>query len=112
MLCFVCLRQNDAGQTGVSSLPTETDIPLLIVEPLPGYEPTIGRWLWQLEDTRRETKEALSGLAPATLDWAPDESGNSIGDLLYHVALIELDWLFTEVLNHQPWPQDVQQQFA
>ncbi|MGZ3665575.1 MAG: DinB family protein [Ktedonobacterales bacterium] len=93
-------------------MPTETDAPLLIVEPLPGYEPTIGRWLWQLEDTRRETKEALSGLAPATLDWAPDESGNSIGDLLYHVALIELDWLYTEVLNQQPWPQEVQQQFA
>jgi uncharacterized damage-inducible protein DinB len=32
--------------------------------------------------------------------------------LLYHLALIELDWLYTEVLNRQPWPQEVQRQFA
>jgi uncharacterized damage-inducible protein DinB len=93
-------------------LPTEMDIPLLIVEPVPGYEPTIGRWLWQLEDTRRETKEALAELAPAAVDWTPASGGNSIGTLLYHIALIELDWLFTEVLNKQPWPQEVQQRFA
>lgn len=93
-------------------MPTETDAPLLIVEPLRGYEPTIGRWLWQLEDTRRETKDALAGLAPAALDWMPAQGGNSIGTLLYHMALIELDWLFTEVLNQQPWPEEVQQQFA
>lgn len=93
-------------------MPTETDAPLLIVESLPTYEPTIGRWLWQLDDTRRETKEALTGLAPSTLDWTPARGSNSIGILLYDTALIELDWLFTEVLNHRSWPEEVQQQFA
>jgi uncharacterized damage-inducible protein DinB len=93
-------------------LPTETTAPLLSVEPLPGYEPTIGRWLWLLEDTRRETKQALTGLAPAALDWLPPAGENSIGTLLYHVALIELDWLYTEVLDSQPWPEEVKPLFA
>src|SRR5262249_29663121 len=76
------------------------------------YEPTIGRWLWLLEDTRRETKEALENLAPVALDWAPTQNDNSIGTLLYHIAIIELDWLYTEILENQPLPEEVEQQFA
>jgi uncharacterized damage-inducible protein DinB len=93
-------------------LPTEITAPLLRVEPLAGYEPTIGRWLWLLEDTRRETKEAVTGLTPAALDWAPHQGENSIGTLLYHVALIELDWLYTEVLEDQPRPDELKPLFA
>lgn len=93
-------------------MPTENTAPLESVEPLPHYEPTIGRWLWLLEDTRRETKEALTGLAPAALDWPPAPGENSIGTLLYHIGLIELDWLYTEVLENHPWPQELKQLFA
>jgi hypothetical protein len=92
--------------------PLDSIAPVRSVEPLPGYDPTIGRWLWVLEDTRRETKEALTGLAPATLDWTPHQSENSIGTLLYHVALIELDWLYREVLEDQPYPEEVKALFA
>ena len=77
---------------------SESAAPLRSVEPLPGYEPAVGRWLWLVEDTRRETKEALTGLVPAALDWTPNQTENSIGTLLYHIALIELDWLYREVL--------------
>lgn len=91
---------------------TDTNKRLLSVEPLPLYEPTIGRWLWVLEETRRETKEALAGLAPSTLDWIPTAGDNSIGTLLYHIALIELDWLFTEVLENRPWPQELKESFV
>ncbi len=95
-------------------MPPEEDLTtsLLDVEPLPGYEPTIGRWLWQLEDTRHETKEAVTGLVPATLDWTPHVGENSISTLLYHIALIELDWLYTEVLENQPWPEELKLLFA
>lgn len=93
-------------------MPTETTAPLLSVAPLPGYEPTIGRWLWLLDDARRETKEALIGLTPAILDWVPPRSENSIGTLLYHIALIELDWLYEEALDSQPWPEDLKPLFA
>ncbi len=91
---------------------TETTAPLLCVEPLPGYEPTIGRWLWLLEDTRRETREALAGVAPAALDWTAAQGDNSSGTLLYHIGLIELDWLYTEVLDNRPWPEEVKLLFA
>jgi uncharacterized damage-inducible protein DinB len=94
-------------------LPTETTSLLLSIEPLPGYEPAIGRWLWVLEDTRRETKaEALNGLTPAALDWIPPHSGNSIGTLVYHIALIELDWLSTDVLGSASLPEELKPLFA
>jgi uncharacterized damage-inducible protein DinB len=78
------------------------------VVPLAGYEPDIGRWLWALEDTRRATQVGLADITQPELDWTPPGEGNSIGTLLYHVAAIELDWLYTEVLEGRaPWPQEV-----
>jgi uncharacterized damage-inducible protein DinB len=65
-----------------------------------------------LEDTRRETKEILTGLAPAALDWLPTPRENSIGTLLYHIGLVELDWLYTDALESQPWPEELQPRFA
>lgn len=91
---------------------TETNTPLLTVEALPEYEPTVGRWLWQLADTRRETLDALKNISPTALDWTPFPGENSIGTLLYHIALIELDWLFTEVLEQKPWPQEIKEAFS
>jgi uncharacterized damage-inducible protein DinB len=78
------------------------------VEPLAGYEPDIGRWLWALEDMRRATKAGLADITQPELDWTPPGEGNSIGTLLYHIAAIELDWLYTEVLEgREPWPADI-----
>ncbi len=76
----------------------------LRVMPLEGYDPEVGRWLWALEDTRGETIRAVSGVTPLILDWAPPEGGNSIGSLLYHIALIEFDWVYTEVLESRDPP--------
>lgn len=89
----------------------ETTIPLLSVEPLPSYDPTIGRWLWLLEDTRRETLESLSDLSPSMLDWTPAQDINSIGTLLYHMAIIEMDWLFVEILENRTLPPEVEALF-
>jgi uncharacterized damage-inducible protein DinB len=73
----------------------------LIVDPLPGCEPEIGRLLWMMEDARRRTRRALDGLDSKLIDWQPPASGNSIGTLLYHIAAIELDWLASEVMDGQ-----------
>lgn len=82
---------------------------------LPGYPPEMGRWLWALEDTRRRTKQAVEGIAQATLDW--QGGGNGIGSLLYHIAAVELDWLYADTLaqefpgNFRDWfPHDVRDQ--
>ena len=77
----------------------------LIAEPLAGYDPAVGAALWRLEDARRRTLELLAEL-PADYVDAPSE-GNTIGTVLYHIALIEADWLYSEILE-QPPPETIE----
>lgn len=68
----------------------ETEREVLTLEPMAG-DPEVGRWLAAMEDARRATLRALEGLSDETLDWSPDPASNSIGTLLYHIALVEAD---------------------
>ncbi len=70
-----------------------------LIAPLPASHPELGRWLWALEDTRARTKAAVAGLDQDTLDWTAPGVGNSIGSLLYHLALIEFDYLYADILG-------------
>lgn len=70
-----------------------------IVHPPSGYEATVGRWVWALEDSRRRTKSLLAGLTQEALDWKPPEGGNSIGTILYHLAAIEMSYLYEDILE-------------
>jgi hypothetical protein len=79
----------------------------LVVETPAGRGPEIERWLWALEDTRRRTKAGLDGITQEALDWTPPHGGNGIGTLLYHIAAIEADWLYAEVLEGQVFPREV-----
>jgi uncharacterized damage-inducible protein DinB len=79
----------------------------LILEDLAGYDPEIGRWLWAMEDARRRTKETLQGLDDRALDWVASHAENSIGALLYHIAAIETDWLYADVLEGAEFPPDL-----
>ena len=69
-------------------------------------EPAIGAWLWALNDARRRTLVHLHDLPAEAIDWRPADSAQSIGSILYHLALIEADWLYTEVLE-QPLPDQL-----
>jgi uncharacterized damage-inducible protein DinB len=62
-------------------------------------EPEISRWLWCIEDGRARTMQRLDGLAPALIDWTPPEGGNSIGSILYHIAAIEIDYVYADLLE-------------
>ena len=74
----------------------------LHIPAIEGFAPEIGRAIWMLEDTRTVTGLRLEGIAPEVIDWQPP-AGNSIGTLLYHIAAIEMDWLYTEVMeSHLP----------
>ena len=64
-----------------------------------GYEPTIGRWVWALEDTRRRTKLCLDGMEYEIIDWVPSEGVSSIGTILHHIAAIEMSYLHEEILE-------------
>src|SRR5262245_8975504 len=68
-----------------------------VVSPLPNFESEIGRWIWGLEDVRRTILEKVSGISQQHLD--SKRNGHSIGSLLYHIALIEADWLYVDVLG-------------
>jgi uncharacterized damage-inducible protein DinB len=81
------------------------------VKLLDGYTPEIARPLWVLEATRYRTKGVLKSIDPAAIDWASPEGGNSIGTLLYHIAAIEMDWLYVEVLEQGGLPSEVQALF-
>ncbi len=70
----------------------------LIAEPPAGYSAEIARWLWVLADTRQRTLGVLDGLDDSRLD-EPGPGGNSIGTILAHVAVIETDWLYVEILG-------------
>jgi len=73
---------------------------LLHVEPLPGYEPEMGRCFWALEAVRRRTLTLVEGVDQPTLDWeGPDGREDSIGSLLYHIASSEMRWLFQDILQ-------------
>lgn len=62
-------------------------------------EPVVGAWLWALQDTRRDLLTALDRVTPAMVDWVPPGPRSSIGTVLYHIADIEADWLYVEVLE-------------
>jgi uncharacterized damage-inducible protein DinB len=59
------------------------------LEPLPGYAPTIGRLVGILLYARHTTLAAVEGLRTAALDHLQDDSSNSIGALLAHIAVVE-----------------------
>ncbi|MCB8944857.1 MAG: DinB family protein [Ardenticatenaceae bacterium] len=78
----------------------------LAVEVVEGCVPEIGRMVWLLEVARQRLQERLAGLEQGVIDFAmPHE--NSIGTLLYHIAAIEVDWLYTEVLESSPFAPEL-----
>ncbi len=80
----------------------------LQVEPLTARSPEIGRWLWALEEVRARTHRLIDRLDQRILDWeGPDGRENAIGSLLYHIAYVEMGWLFFDMLG-KPFPPQVQ----
>ena len=71
----------------------------LAIHSLEGYAAPVGYALACLEKERERTRETVAELSVEALDAHADGFPNSIGTLLYHVAAIELDWLYTEILE-------------
>ncbi len=79
---------------------------MLQLTPIAGAEPEIGRWLDALEQARALTLRAVDGLDARTLDWeGPDGGDNAIGTLLYHLADVEIGWLYFDLRGTQPPPE-------
>ena len=86
-----------------------TDVEQLFVATLPATDPAIGRALWHLAGARARLKENLEKVDPSWIEWEPYPGGNSISTLLYHIALIETDWLCVEVLEQKEYPAMLQE---
>jgi uncharacterized damage-inducible protein DinB len=88
-----------------------TNVERRVITPLPATSLDIGRWLWAIEDTRARTKREVDGLSQAELDWTHPDIGNAIGSLLYHIALIEADYLCVDMLGRDDYLDDLQPLF-
>lgn len=83
----------------------------LVVKALPEYAPEIGRWLWAMNEVRGRTLRLVEGLDQRILDWeGPDGRENAIGTLLYHIAAVEMGWLFIDI-KEGDLPPHVKQDF-
>ncbi len=71
----------------------------LVLASAPGVDPEIGRWIAAFEEVRRDTDAVLERIAAAVVDRDPGDGGDTVGTVLYHVALVEVDWVFTDVLD-------------
>jgi uncharacterized damage-inducible protein DinB len=55
--------------------------------------------VWMLDDCRSRTLAAVADMTAGEVDELPDGATNSIGAILYHLAGIEVDWLYADVLQ-------------
>jgi uncharacterized damage-inducible protein DinB len=81
-----------------------------VIETNLSKESEIGRGLWMIRDTRQRTMKELTGLSSEMIEWLPEIKQSSIGTVLYHLAAIEADWLYVEVLE-QAFPPEVKALF-
>jgi hypothetical protein len=88
-------KRNSEGYAPMTTLPAEPRV-MQLPE---GYHPQIAAWIYALEEARRRTMRAIAGLAPAALDWAAPDGGNTIGTVLYHLVVIEMSYLFEDILG-------------
>ena len=86
----------------------------LILSSVACQAPEIGVWLAALSECRARTNKSVADIRNDELDWVSPLSRNTIGTLLYHIAAIELDWLYAEILEqefadnfHSWFPHDV-----
>jgi uncharacterized damage-inducible protein DinB len=91
-------------ETGLVAAPSQRR--QLILEPLLAGSEATGLWSAALTDCRARTMKAIAGIGQNELDWRPPVCANTIGTLLYHIALIEVDWLYAEILE-RPIPEDL-----
>lgn len=79
--------------------------------PVTAYSPGVGRFVAMLEETRWRLLRDLEDFDEAFLDGGLPWSPNAIGTLLYHVAAIELDWTFADILETDVFPEGVEDWF-
>lgn len=81
-----------------------------LLVPENGYDNDVGVWLSALQDARARTLRVLEHIEPEWFGFMPENDGESIGTILYHLAAIEASWLYEEVLQ-VPFPPEIETLF-
>jgi uncharacterized damage-inducible protein DinB len=97
-------RKKPEKETSLIAAPSQRR--QLILEPVLAGSGETGSWSAALTDCRARTLKAIAGIDQNELDWRPPLWANTVGTLLYHIALIEADWLYAEILE-RPIPEDL-----
>ena len=72
----------------------------------------IGRWLWAMQQTRKRRLRLVKDLdQTSSIGRGPDGRENAIGTLLYHIAGVEMGWLWWELKGHSGMPPDIEEDF-
>jgi uncharacterized damage-inducible protein DinB len=74
-------------------------------------EPLVARYLTMLADCRSLTMDGIKNLRFDLLYWRRNDFDSNISDLLYHIAYVEADWLYSDVLE-KPIPEELTQQLS
>ena len=69
-------------------------------EPVEGYPEPIGLALWHLQKAREWTLRWVDGIDEEALDLTPDGHRHSVATLLYHIAVFEVEWVYTDILGN------------
>jgi uncharacterized damage-inducible protein DinB len=97
-------RKKSEKETSLIAAPSQRR--QLILEPVLAGSGETGSWSAALTDCRARTLKTIAGIDQNELDWRPPLWANTVGTLLYHIALIEADWLYAEILE-RPIPEDL-----
>jgi uncharacterized damage-inducible protein DinB len=73
----------------------------LVLDPTLHADPEIGRWLSAFEEVRHDTLEVIDTFPADAVDRDLGDGGDALGTVLYHVALVEVDWVYNDVLDQQ-----------
>ncbi|HUG75309.1 MAG TPA: DinB family protein [Acidimicrobiia bacterium] len=71
----------------------------------PRFTPAVGLLVAMLDECRGRTLSHLQDLDAQMIDAEVSGHPNTIGTILYHIAAIELDWLYAEILG-EDFPEE------
>ena len=83
----------------------------IVLERPTDVAPCVGLWIAALEDGRRRTLEMLERVGPGMVDAGAPYHQHTIGTLLYHIAIIEADWLYVEIQERGAYPDEAIEMF-
>ncbi|MCC2683788.1 MAG: integrase [Paenibacillaceae bacterium] len=82
------------------------DDKIYLITDIDGFTPQIGRLISMMNYARRTTLNTVKGLTTAQLDYLHDETSNTIGALLLHMAAVEFGYQLETFHRRKPTDEE------